>query len=124
MHVDVVYRTHIKRHVDIDVATWDRDFFLCMKDIVKNYNRLAKGNYQLHKKDEMSVNLWYQKHREDFFFYQKPNGVKVPFIIGIQIKWMLETMVKLSQNSLIDMDSTFNTNKYGVSVLRMIDLVQ
>ena len=83
-----------------------------------------KGNYQLRKKDEMSVNLWYRKHQDDFFFYQKPNGGDVPFIIGIQMKWMLETMVKLSNNSLIAMDSTFNTNKYGVSILRMIDLVQ
>ena len=78
----------------------------------------------MHKKDEMSVNLWYRKHQNDFFFYQKPNGGDVPFIIGIQMKWMLETMVKLSNNSLIAMDSTFNMNKYGVSVLRMIDLVQ
>ena len=113
--IDVVYRTHIKIHVDIDVAARDRDFFLCRKDIVNIYNKLAKGNYQLHKKDETSVNLWYQKHREDFFFYQKPNGVEVPFIIGIQTKWMLETMVKLSHNCLIAMDSIFNTNKYGVS---------
>ena len=83
-----------------------------------------KGNYQLHKKDEMSVNLWYRKHPNDFLFYQKPNGGDAPFIVRIQTKWMLETMVKLSNNSLIAMDSTFNTNKYGVSVLRMIDLVQ
>jgi hypothetical protein len=44
---------------------------------------MSKGNYQLHQKDEMSVNLSYQKHREDFFFYQKPNGAEVPFIMGI-----------------------------------------
>eukprot|EP00253_Pinus_taeda_P028427 PITA_28427 len=118
--IDVVYRTHIKRHVDIDVVARDRDVFLCRKDIVNIYNRLAKGNYQLHKKDEMSVNLWYQKHREDFFFYQKPNGVEVPFIIGIQTKWMLETMVKLSHNSLIAMDSTFNTNKYGYQLYTLV----
>ena len=54
-----------------------------------------KGNYQLHKKDEMSVNLWYRKDSNEFFFYQKPNGGDVPFIVGIQMKWMLETMVKL-----------------------------
>lgn len=99
--IDVVYRTHIKKHVDIDVANRDIDFFLCKKGIVNIYNRLAKGNYQFHKNDEMSVNFWYQKYREDFFFYQKPNGVEVFFIIGIQTKWMLETMVKLSHNSLI-----------------------
>ena len=82
---------------------------------------MSKGNYQLHKKDEMSVNLWYQKHREYFFFYQKPNGAVVPFIMRIQTKWMLERMVKLSHNSLIAMDSTFSTNKYGVSWKSMID---
>ena len=63
----------------------------------------------------MSVNLWYHKHREDLFFYQKLNGAEIPFIMGIQTNWMLDTMVKLSHNRLIDMDSTFNTNKYGAS---------
>ena len=72
----------------------------------------------------MSVNVWYKKQRDVFFFYQNPNGGEVPFIIGIQTKWMLETMVKISHNSTIAMDSTFNTNKYGVSVMAMIDLVR
>jgi len=72
-----------------------------------------RGNYQLHKKDEMSMNLWYRKHPDDFLFYQKPNGGEIPFIVGIQMKWMLDTIVRLSINSLIAMDSTFNTNKYG-----------
>ena len=79
-----------------------------------------KESYQLHTKDEMSVNLWYQRNQDDFFFYQKPNGANIPFIAGIQTKWMLETMVKLSHNSLIAMDSTFSTNKYGVSFFPMI----
>ena len=71
----------------------------------------------------MTINIWYQKHREDFFFYQKPNGAAVPFIMGIQTKWMLDRMVKLSNNSLIAMDLTFNTNKYGVSWMSMIDSI-
>ena len=121
--VDSVCKMHIKNHVDMDATARERYFFLSRKDVVNIYNRLMKGNYQLHKKDEMSVNLWYQKHQDDFFFYQKPNGGDVPFIVGIQTKWMLETMVKLSQNSLIAMDSTFNTNKYGVSVMSLIDLL-
>ena len=69
----------------------------------------------------MSVNLWYHKHRKDFFFYQKLNGAEAPFTMEIQTKWMLETMVKLSHNSLIAMDSTFSTNKYGVSQMSIID---
>ena len=74
-----------------------------------------KGKYQLHQNDEMGVNLWYQKGPKYFFFYQKPNGPGVPFIMGTQTKWMLDTMFKLSHNSIIAMDSTFSTNKYGVS---------
>ena len=68
----------------MDVVTRDRYFFLSGKDIVNIYNRLSKGNYQLHQKDEMSVNIWYHKHHENFFFYQKPNGVDAPFTMEIQ----------------------------------------
>lgn len=46
--------------------------------------------------------------------------MEVLFIIEIQIKWMLETMVKLSHNSLIAMDSTFNTNKYGYRLYTLV----
>ena len=117
--IDTVYKFHIKRHVDMDATIRDRDFFLSRKDIVNIYN----WYYQLHQKDEMSVNIWYQKHREDFFFYQKPNGAAVPFIMGIQTKWMLDRMVKLSHNSLIAMESTSSTNMYRVSWMSMIDSI-
>jgi hypothetical protein len=113
--IDVVYEKHIQRHLDMDAEDRGRDFFLTRKDVANIYNRLMKGKYQLDKKDEMSVNLWYQKQPDDFFFFQKPNGPNVPFIIGIQTRWMLDRMVKLSHDSLIGMDSTFSTNKYGVS---------
>ena len=39
----------------------------------------------------------------------------VSFVIGIQTTWMREMKVTNSHNSLIVMDSTFSTNKYGVS---------
>ena len=113
--IDSVCKIHIKKYLDIDATSRDRDFFLRRKDVVNIYDRLMKESYQLHSKDEMSVNLWYQRNQDDFFFFQKPNGTDIPFIAGIQTKWMLETMVKLSHNSLIAMDSTFSTNKYGVS---------
>jgi hypothetical protein len=121
--VESVCKMHMKKNVDIDATSRKIDFFLRRKDVVNIYNHLMKGNYHLHKKYEMSVNLWYQKHRDDFFFYQNPNGGGVPFIAGIQTPWMLETMVELSHNSLIAMDSTFNTSKYGVIMFPMIDLV-
>ena len=115
---------HIKKHVNLDAAAQDRDFFLRRKDVANIYCQLSKGNYQLHKKDEMSVNLWYKKSKEDFFLYQNPNDAGVPFIIGIQTKWMLETMVKLCHNNLIAMDSTFSTNRYGVCVLFFNMIIQ
>jgi hypothetical protein len=121
--IDTVCKIHIKKYFDMDAIDRDRDFFLCRKDVANIYNRLMKRNYQLNKKDEKSVNLWYEKHKDNFFFYQKPNGEYVPFLDGIQTKWMLDTMVRLSHNNIIAMDSTFNTNKYRVSVFSMIDLV-
>ena len=118
-----VCKMHIKKHVKLDATTQDRDFFLHTKYVLNIYSRLSKGNYQIHKKYEMSVNIWYQKNTNNFLFYQNPNDVDVPFIIGIQTKWMLERMVKLSHNNLIAMDSTFNTNKYRVCVFSVIVLI-
>ena len=64
-------KMYIKKHVNMDATSRDRDLFLCGKDVVNIYNHLMKGNYQLHKKDEMSVNFWYQKQRDDFFLLPK-----------------------------------------------------
>ncbi|GLJ28874.1 hypothetical protein SUGI_0569100 [Cryptomeria japonica] len=33
--------------------------------------------------------------------------------MGIQMDWMLDMMVRFSHDSIISMDSTFATNKYG-----------
>ncbi|GLJ21078.1 hypothetical protein SUGI_0385160 [Cryptomeria japonica] len=44
---------------------------------------------------------------------RQPQGVDKPFIMGIQMAWMLDMMVRLSHDSIISMDSTFATNKYG-----------
>ena len=81
--IDSVCKMHIKKYLDIDATSRDRDFFLRRKDVVNIYNRLMIESYQLHRKDEMSVNLWYQRNQNDFFFYQKPNGADIPFIVGI-----------------------------------------
>ena len=58
--------------VDMDPTVQDRYFFLYRKYIVNIYSQLMKGKYQLQQKDEMSVNLWYQKRLKDFFFTKKP----------------------------------------------------
>jgi hypothetical protein len=67
--IDIVCKMNIKKYVDMDAVDRDRDFFLCIKYVLNIYNRLMKRNCQLNKKDEKSVNLWYEKHKDDFFFY-------------------------------------------------------
>jgi hypothetical protein len=67
--IDTVCKMNIKKYVDMDAVDRDRDFFLCIKDVVNIYNHLMKRNCQQNKKDEKSVNLWYEKHKDDFFFY-------------------------------------------------------
>ncbi|GLJ46690.1 hypothetical protein SUGI_0984280 [Cryptomeria japonica] len=42
----------------------------------------------------------------------RPEGADRPFIMGIQMSWMLDMMVQFSHDSIISMDSTFATNKY------------
>ena len=58
---DLVYKMHIKRLVDIDAETRDRDFFLSRKDIIlyylifkilnKNNNGISIQDWKLHKED-------------------------------------------------------------------------
>lgn len=67
--------------------------------------------------DAKSVSLWHVEEKDNFFYYKTLNsGENIPFIIGIQTPWMQEMMVRYSHNSIIAMDSTFSTNKYGVSL--------
>ncbi|GLJ16526.1 hypothetical protein SUGI_0282350 [Cryptomeria japonica] len=44
---------------------------------------------------------------------RQPQGADRPFIMGIQMAWMLDMMVRFSHDSIISMDLTFATNKYG-----------
>ena len=68
-------------------------------------------------KDYLSVNKWYQQEKKSYFFYQRPEGEDVPFITGIQTEWMFDMMVKCSHNNMLALDSTFSTNKCGVSFI-------
>ena len=42
--IDLV-KMHIKKHLDMDATTQDRDFLLYKKEVVNMYNHLRKGNY-------------------------------------------------------------------------------
>jgi hypothetical protein len=65
-------------------------------------------------------NCWYNQFPDSFFFYQKQDIVQnIPFIIGIQTRWMRSMMVKYSHNNAMSMDSTFSTNMYGVRIINL-----
>lgn len=70
--VDSICKMHVKKYIDIYATSRDMDLFLCRKDVVNIYTLLMKGNYQLHKKHKMSVNLRYRKHKMIFSFIKIP----------------------------------------------------
>jgi len=114
--VDTIFERHILDGL-FGSAMGARDLNLCRKDVSNIFNRHLKDKYQLDPKDSLSVNMWYQEEKKSFFFYQRREGEDVPFILGIQTEWMLDMMVKCSHNSMLALDSTFSTNKYGVSFI-------
>eukprot|EP01018_Ginkgo_biloba_P001591 Gb_21672 [translate_table: standard] len=91
------------------------------KDLVNIYSRLSKPFYEKHKRDAISIDLWVKERPDDFFYYKCANESQgIPFIIGIQTLWMRKMMVKYSHESLISMDATFSTNKYGILYTLMV----
>ena len=98
-----------------------RDACLLRKDVLNAWKRVRSFRSQKNEDDAKSVSLWHLEEKDNFFFYKTPNTVgDVPFIVGIQTPWMREMMVKHTHNSIIAMDSTFSTNKYGVSIKTLI----
>jgi len=93
-----------------------RDAFMTRQDILNIYNDMKRLEYVKDENDPRSVECWFNECPEKFFFYQKQDvNQNIPFTIGIQTRWMRSMMVKHSHNNIISMDSTFSTNKYGVS---------
>eukprot|EP01018_Ginkgo_biloba_P027921 Gb_24886 [translate_table: standard] len=97
-----------------------RDDFLLRKDIINIFNRCSQDTFQLHTKHSISTNLWVKQEHQSIFFYQKPVDDQKEFIIGLQTPWMYKMMVEFSHNSLIAMDSTFNTNNYGYQLYTLM----
>ena len=93
-----------------------RDTCLLRKDVMNALIRVRSLRSQKDEDDAKSVSLWHIEENDNFFYYKIPKSEgNVPFTIGIQTQWMREMMVKYSHNSIIAMDSTFSTNRYGVS---------
>jgi hypothetical protein len=119
--VDTIFERHIL-DVLFGFVMGARDLNLCRKCASNIFNCHLKDKYQLDPKDYLSVNKWYQQEKKSYFFYQRPEGEDVPFIIGIQTEWMLDMMVKCSHNNMLALDSTFSTNKCGVSFISFFNV--
>eukprot|EP01018_Ginkgo_biloba_P013555 Gb_33663 [translate_table: standard] len=99
-----------------------RDDFLLRRYIMNIFNQCSQETFQLHTKDSMRTDIWVRQEFQSIFFYQNPLNDQTSFIIGLQTIWMRKMMVKLSHNSLIYMDSTFSTNKYGYQLYTLMVL--
>ncbi|GLJ28003.1 hypothetical protein SUGI_0549830 [Cryptomeria japonica] len=98
-----------------------RDTCLLRKDVLKAWKRVRSLQSQKNEDDAKSVSLWHVEGKDNFFYYKRPNNVEnIPFVMGIQTPWMREMMVKHSHNSIIAMDSTFSTNKYGYELYTLL----
>ncbi|GLJ35915.1 hypothetical protein SUGI_0720590 [Cryptomeria japonica] len=98
-----------------------RDTCLLRKDVLNAWKRVRSLRSQKNEDDAKSVCLWHEEEKDNFFYYKTPNNEEnVPFIIGIQTPWMREMMVKHSHNSIIAMDSTFSTKKYGYQLYSLL----
>eukprot|EP01018_Ginkgo_biloba_P037586 Gb_29481 [translate_table: standard] len=85
--------------------------------------RIKALSYKLQSKEEDSFRGWNEQHHDEFYS-DILNGQ--PFILGIQITWQLEQIVKLGKNNLIAFDSTFGTNtlQYPLFTLLVFDTHQ
>ena len=72
-----------------------------------------------------SVRMWVQANQDIVFYFQELNtghvprsltGDNMPFVIGIQTKFMFQMMLEDGHNSAVSIDATFGTNKKKVSV--------
>ncbi|GLJ07257.1 hypothetical protein SUGI_0062970 [Cryptomeria japonica] len=112
--VDAIMDRHLADHHFCTLLR-RRDEFLACKDILYAWRRVKSTYSQKHGNDSNSIMPWQLEDAANFFYFQLPQGVDQPFIMGIQTPWILNMMVEHSHDSIISMDYTFATNKYGVT---------
>ncbi|GLJ26375.1 hypothetical protein SUGI_0508190 [Cryptomeria japonica] len=112
MSVDAIMDRHFDDPVFHDMLK-KRDSFVTRKDVINARMRVCSIRSRKHVHDATSILEWKKKGEANLFFFQQPEGVARPFIMGIQMSWMLDMMVRFSHDLIISMDSTFVTNKYG-----------
>ncbi|GLJ53155.1 hypothetical protein SUGI_1132770 [Cryptomeria japonica] len=111
--VDAIVDIHLDDPIFYDILKKRASFVTC-KDVMNAVMRVHSIWSRKHVNDATSILEW-KKQEANFFFFQQPQGVDRPSIMGIQMAWMLDMMVRFSHDSIISMDSTFTTNKYEQS---------
>ncbi|GLJ08389.1 hypothetical protein SUGI_0087860 [Cryptomeria japonica] len=116
--IDAIMDTHLDDPIFHDMLK-KRDSFVTHKDVMNAVTRVCSIRSRKHVHNATSILEWKKQDEANFFFFQQPQGADKPFIMGIQTTWMLDMMVLFSHDSIILMDLTFATNKYGVSLFEL-----
>ncbi|GLJ15024.1 hypothetical protein SUGI_0245380 [Cryptomeria japonica] len=114
--VDAIMDRHLGDPIFHDMLK-KRDSFVTRKDLMNATTRVSSIWSRKHVHDATSILEWKKQDEAKKKIFQPLQGVDKPFIMGIQMAWMLDMMVRFSHDSIISMDSTFATNKYGQSGL-------
>ena len=118
MHIELVLKLRAQG------APPSRDHFMKDWDIRNIAVRVNEAVYRKDENDAESVRMWVQANRDIVFYYQELNsgpvpgtltGDNMPFVIGIQTKFMFRMMLEHGHNSAVSIDATFGTNHKKVS---------
>ncbi|GLJ49403.1 hypothetical protein SUGI_1045700 [Cryptomeria japonica] len=114
--MDVSVDAIVDRHLDDPIfhdMLKKRDSFVTCKDVINAATRVHSIWSQKHVHDATSILEW---KKQDEAKKKNSSSHKVPIDLslwGIKTAWMLDMMVRFLHDSIISMDSTFATNKYG-----------
>ena len=92
--------------------------FLSHQDVRNLSSKKAVETYCLHQNDALSVCMSVESNIDSVFYYKETGKVgpdslypqNVPFVLGIQMPWQSEMMLKFGHNSRVAIDATFGTS--------------
>ena len=121
-----IYEVHKKTWMDRvkNKLQTSKDDFISLRDIRYYEGRQMMGVWFRNKKDALSVHMWALENQDSVFFSQdRDDVVGYPFILGIQMQWQFEAMLRWANNGAILMDATFGTNhmKFNLFTLMVFD---
>ncbi|GLJ51436.1 hypothetical protein SUGI_1093100 [Cryptomeria japonica] len=95
--MDVSIDAIVDRHLDDPIfhdMLKKRDSSVTRTDVINVVTRVHSIRSRKHVHDVTGILEWKKQDEANFFFFQQPQGVDRPFIMGIQMAWMLDMMVQ------------------------------